>query len=705
MFTIKLNKDDKSITLKKTLQNITLTQVGRRGVAGPTGTVEDATLLVKGIVQLAGDFAGTAASPRVKTRTMTVSIGPENADYITDGTDDDVQIQAAIDEVSEAGGGSIFIQAGDYYFGSPVIKKSEVEIYGQGMYLTRIHAAVGWGSGALFSSTGYTPENTLKHFILRDLELDGSNMATTPYQIGRKGVDGHNMENCMFQRLYIHDTPATGLGIDNLYRVLIDHCIIKDCGTASPPSGQGSNGVGIGTGGMTHESVIVTNCITEGIANSGFLLEDLESIVDDQKLYIFANNISINDFTGISISGTDNAIVVGNSIYSPSNNGIRCIDFVTHYVDAPIIKNNFVTGATSYGILLESNVTNFNLEGNTVVNGTVEGILIRGRIGNVVNNIVHGNGKHGIFLGGGSGGPDITDVIIANNQVYNNSVVTANSDGIRLDGANVNFSNISIHGNRCFDNQAVKTQRYGVIYSGTKSGGGHSYINLGFNNLLDNKTGAWLQSNFTATNLSFWKNFGLTNDNSLVAFDMGSNKITSLADPTTAQDAATKAYADSGTATLTGKTIDLGSNTLTATLAQLNAAISNADVASLAGVETLTNKTIDGGTFSNASTFTGAARMNVTNRTGSVTLTGTTGEYQMCNATSGVITVTVPSTTIAGIKYTIKKTDASANAVNVVVASSGTIDGASTYALASQYKYVTVVTTSTAGVVMIVANN
>jgi hypothetical protein len=49
---------------------------------------------------------------------------------------------------------------------------------------------------------------------------------------------------------------------------------------------------------------------------------------------------------------------------------------------------------------------------------------------------------------------------------------------------------------------------------------------------------------------------------------------------------------ETGTQTLSNKSISLGSNTVTSTLSQLNTAISDADVASLAGTETLTNKTL-----------------------------------------------------------------------------------------------------------------
>jgi len=74
---------------------------------------------------------------------------------------------------------------------------------------------------------------------------------------------------------------------------------------------------------------------------------------------------------------------------------------------------------------------------------------------------------------------------------------------------------------------------------------------------------------------------------------------------------------DTGTQTLTNKTINLASNTVSATLAQLNTAVSDADVASLAGAETLTNKTISGAN----NTLSSIANASLTNS--SITINGT----------------------------------------------------------------------------------
>ena len=91
--------------------------------------------------------------------------------------------------------------------------------------------------------------------------------------------------------------------------------------------------------------------------------------------------------------------------------------------------------------------------------------------------------------------------------------------------------------------------------------------------------------------------------------------------------------------------------------------------------------------------FTGSMRKSVTSRTGAVTLTTSNSEYQAADATSGAFTITLPATATAGYIYTIKKVDASANAVTVA----GTIDGVTNYVLSNQYDSVTVISTTTSG--------
>lgn len=98
------------------------------------------------------------------------------------------------------------------------------------------------------------------------------------------------------------------------------------------------------------------------------------------------------------------------------------------------------------------------------------------------------------------------------------------------------------------------------------------------------------------------------------------------------------------------------------------------------------------------------ARYGLTARTASFTLNSSSTPYNTVNATSGNITVTLTATTTAGLIFTIKRLDASVNTVTVT-GTATTIDGASSYSLNTQWKYVTLMSTTTSGAWLVVGGN
>jgi len=86
--------------------------------------------------------------------------------------------------------------------------------------------------------------------------------------------------------------------------------------------------------------------------------------------------------------------------------------------------------------------------------------------------------------------------------------------------------------------------------------------------------------------------------------------------------------------------------------------------------------------------------------TTNTTLTETDGiNVTLVNATSGAVTITLPTAVSNAASFIIKKTDSSTNAVTIDGYSTETIDGSTTYILNDQYNYVEIVSNGTNWVV------
>jgi hypothetical protein len=92
--------------------------------------------------------------------------------------------------------------------------------------------------------------------------------------------------------------------------------------------------------------------------------------------------------------------------------------------------------------------------------------------------------------------------------------------------------------------------------------------------------------------------------------------------------------------------------------------------------------------------------------TSNTTLTETDGiNVKLINATSGAVTVTLPTAVSNAASFIIKKTDSSTNKVTIDAYSTETIDGGTTYVLNDQYNYVEIVSNGTNWVVTNEFNN
>lgn len=193
---------------------------------------------------------------------------------VGDGVSDDSKaIEAAISAAEKAGGGTVDFQKGVYKC-MGLKPKSLVSFQGRGWGETVLKGFDNHSDQAIVDGTGcYSEASPLTEFNVYDIELDGRDMNHLGYHYNRKGIGNQWMKNCVFRNVFVHDTPATGIGTDFIINGYFLGCLVTKCGTPGKTgNGVGSNGFGIGVSHAT-EVVVFSGCQAIEAANNGFTLE------------------------------------------------------------------------------------------------------------------------------------------------------------------------------------------------------------------------------------------------------------------------------------------------------------------------------------------------------------------------------------------------------------------------------------------------
>lgn len=353
-----------------------------------------------------------------------------NADYVCDGLNDEIQIQAAIDTLP-VDGGRVVLSAGNFQLGSnPIqIARSDIILEGQGpgSILQSLTATCSGGG----SPTGSHPEcgyivigdgnNYFESVTIKNLLVDAES-ATNFGGITIRGSPANHIANITVENCWVRNAD-----IDGIYAEFADHTNILNCRTWS--TGRTGIFVDICRRTTIHACHVkdpgsltgIRSLRSEYTVMSGNHVEDLGAsravvgmiICCGKRCTMIGNTVegSLHCFsTGGYYDVLEYSSIIGNHARGATYSGLWLCGSPTYYNAAITLAHNTASDCGEDGIRI----------------GTSHGWMHGGQIvgARIVDNICWHNGGYGINLDPGSG--LIADTTIIGNDFTGNTMGAAN---------------------------------------------------------------------------------------------------------------------------------------------------------------------------------------------------------------------------------------------------------------------------------------
>lgn len=222
-------------------------------------------------------------------------------------------LQAVIDAVADAGGGSVTIPIGTYYFypasrnfdkeGS-ILTSEDVNYVDYYVIKCRDHVTVNGtlnADGTLgtvlspIANLAYPVDmfyhadlidrvadkydtsqaKWLENADFNDFTIDYSNTVNYGYYNAKgKGFFIVLLKDCDWNNVTVKYTDGTGFGVDCPINCTIKNCTAVACGKQATSESVGGSGFGIGFGYSNEESMLIENCLSTGNRKFGFFFEN-----------------------------------------------------------------------------------------------------------------------------------------------------------------------------------------------------------------------------------------------------------------------------------------------------------------------------------------------------------------------------------------------------------------------------------------------
>ena len=460
-------------------------------------TLTFATMLNTTIASVSGGVATLALAPGVSLAGNAIMIF---------GTNDAVAINLASTMAANAGGAAIYLPTGMYIVNASISVGNNVSIRGEGAgksiikwivaptinnptgeQFTGVIAGINNSVGASCTPALAAAQSNNQFSYL---EIDGSSgyFAGSNYWVQAKGIQLACAVNASYDHLYIHDTPATGIGADFSFPGQFTNNLFVNPGRLG--AGQyGANGIGNATATAGGDSYVMIGNVVINPAHYGLYVGENATTTTNSPTTISDNVVVAGGLSTLGSFGTPagigNAgsyvftatgnIVVGTGSVYPLWNGISTDGgTLQSYSGAKtVVSGNDIYG-TYRGIAVNysgdppsgSMTSTVVINGNHVEHSTSDGILlIPYSTGNsmdgvsVVGNVSTNNYGAGFRIAAG-GTYNVKNLVLDDNIFSNNGAAT----GVDYQKAGIaiaaTVTGLTMHGNRLFDENS--TQKYGL---------------------------------------------------------------------------------------------------------------------------------------------------------------------------------------------------------------------------------------------------
>lgn len=383
-------------------------------------------------------------------------------------------LNAAINEVNAAGGGTVEIGGGTFNFLTRLVPKSYVCIKGAGPGITILRTQTGVVNSLIFALSG----DAVTGVIIEDLTVDGN------VSVLGTDLDGINLTSAV--RPVVRNVEVKNTGG---YGIIFNTCTAptaKDCVVTNVATIQATNPDGITA--VNGSRARIEGCTVTDWGNSNNGRGIIVQACADSKILnndVIQATAALSSNHGIAVSGASHRSkvrgnLVDKTLYSGTARSGAGIS-VTTATDCSIDDNDVLMPLQNDGslecILVGTNADRTRIRGNFVNGGDDNGITVWTDECIVTSNEVSNAAHNGIGVGDAAINCTVGENIVKNSGMHGPGSTYA---GISVDDG----LGIIIKGNRCFDDQGTKTQVYGVRTSGAAN----------FNTIIGND----LRGNLTA---------------------------------------------------------------------------------------------------------------------------------------------------------------------------------------------------------------